>query len=567
MPMTPPLGMQMPPEMLMSIVSDPRSPPQQRAAAVAALQAAGVGGGPLPPGAPQGMPQQQMPPTQPPEAPGLAEIRAGAAAADATAGDEREPSMGPETMRRMAAGGRVQRLAGGGGVMSEDPDAMDIDITAGDDGTGGLASMDPRLTAMIRQMMSADEAPLTREDKGFALAKAGFGMAASGATTLGQGIGQGAVYGLAGLEEAKKARAMQRMKQAALIQSGMLRSDQLKLSEQAMKDRAAAAHQASVDRQDAIKQREEDSKRDDIRQREATKGSQAIQAALAAAAAERAAAAAAAAPTGVVPASAEQAKSVGIPFEGISNPYEKVSKKTAEQMYASNTKIFENRKTKNALVEGKNREMEGDVDRFYELNQKGITGPSLAIPGVGQTKTFLDPDLQEMDSITNRLAPNMRQLLPGAASDADVKMFKGAGPQKIVDKQVNNNRIMALKAAIRNQDDKEQFMSDFFEVHHHLEGADKAWRQYLNANPIFDHTKGIAPYTLNNGRKTYQEYFGGDKPAEAVLSSGDAPPPRVPGPSGAPGLTKITVRKGTEILSIDPSDVSAAKADGYEVMP
>ena len=102
-------------------------------------------------------------------------------------------------------------------------------------------------------------------------------------------------------------------------------------------------------------------------------------------------------------------------------------------------------------------------------------------------------------------------------------MFKSAGPEITKNKEANKNRLAAIKAALQNQSERTQFDNDFFTVHSHMDGADREWRKYLEANPIFDHSKDAKPYTLNADRKTYSDWFkekeyGQDAPTAGVVS-------------------------------------------------
>jgi len=121
------------------------------------------------------------------------------------------------------------------------------DFTGGGDGTIGLP---PQFIEMVRRDMQGGEGELTREDKSLALARAGFGMAASQSPHLGVAIGEGGLQGLQGLERVRQQRAMERMKRDALMQQGMLRAEELDT-------RKAIADQQSLDRQDSVAQRAE----------------------------------------------------------------------------------------------------------------------------------------------------------------------------------------------------------------------------------------------------------------------------------------------------------------------
>lgn len=193
-----------------------------------------------------------------------------------------QPGEGQGALGGMEAGGGLAGLLGdmgGGGDDDSGPagwlksgaSAAGGDDMGGDGGHGleggGTGDMNWRgdFMEMIKKQMQAGG-----EDKALALAKAGFGMAASGSPHLGVAIGQGAVYGLEGLEKLKAQRAQERLRRDALAQQAGLQIENIQARKdaiQAQKDAAAAAHfdrqaanarqaaadkQTSIDRQDAL---------------------------------------------------------------------------------------------------------------------------------------------------------------------------------------------------------------------------------------------------------------------------------------------------------------------------
>lgn len=467
------------PDMLQAMLTDPRATPQQRAAAVAQLSAMGGGGGPQ--AAPRGL--------------GSAPVAAPAA----TIGGN--PSAWLQSGADAAGGGDTEEPAVPG-------------VPAGGAASGDLSGWHGDFMQMIKKQLASDEGgdgsgELTSEDKSLALARAGFGMAASQSPHFGVALGEGAVLGLQGLDKMKAQRATERLRRDAMLQQAGLTEERLAETERAAREREQAARDALAERKRAAEADLERKKEHDAEMAGQANLTAGIRQQMADAAAERAAAATAAAPTGVAPVSPEQAKTAGIPVEGIPNPYVNVGPKAQEEMYKTNEKLFETGEMKQAAQDQTNAQVRADLQRFKELNATGETGPSNKIIGVGGVKKFLSSNLQEMDSITSRLAPVFRNGLPGSASNLDVQMFKGSGPEIIKDKEVNDNRIAAMDSALQNAQDYGQFQRDFFAVHHHLQGAKKAWNGYLEANPIFDHSKDAAPFTLNANRKSYQEWFGG----------------------------------------------------------
>lgn len=85
----------------------------------------------------------------------------------------------------------------------------------------------------VKQYMSADQqVQPSEQDKGMALAQAGFGMAASSSPYFGQALGQGALTGLQALQASKSSRAEMAMKMAQLQNEGDYRNQTLGIQQQ-----------------------------------------------------------------------------------------------------------------------------------------------------------------------------------------------------------------------------------------------------------------------------------------------------------------------------------------------
>lgn len=158
--------------------------------------------------------------------------------------------------------------------------------------------------------------------------------------------------------------------------------------------------------------------------------------------------------------------------------------------------------------------------RFGNLLEKQDTGGFLRrIPGAGTLEGAFDPEIQEMQALTDRITPLMRAGMPGAASDTDVRMFRGAtfGPDKAP--EVNRNIITGMKSAAQNAQDRLAFMEAYVGQTNTLRGANEAWQDYLNANPIFDPNGNPSMPTLNANRQSWREYFSGNRLQQGGLSA------------------------------------------------
>jgi len=155
---------------------------------------------------------------------------------------------------------------------------------------------------------------------------------------------------------------------------------------------------------------------------------------------------------------------------------------------------------------GLGKSMNRDIDRFLFLNETNDTGAGYAVWGAKGARGAFDPEFAEMQSISDKLTPQMRQGMPGAASDRDVAMFRSATVGVEREHEANVNIGTGLKAANQNKIDKANFFSEYLMNRGHTRGADQEWNQYLEANPIFDPNAPDGSYALNKNRKTVQEY-------------------------------------------------------------
>jgi hypothetical protein len=162
-----------------------------------------------------------------------------------------------------------------------------------------------------------------------------------------------------------------------------------------------------------------------------------------------------------------------------------------------------------------------DQARFSALNKRTPTGGYMGLPLVGNmfagVAGAFNPDVREMNAITERLTPAQREAGSGPMSDADVNMYRKSviGPGNVG----NTNRDVGtrMRAGAIRERDYAAFMDYYAKVNGTLNGAQEAWDGYKTSNPIYD------PETATV-RKTqpWRAYFG------LPETSGTAPAPRAP---------------------------------------
>jgi hypothetical protein len=204
--------------------------------------------------------------------------------------------------------------------------------------------------------------------------------------------------------------------------------------------------------------------------------------------------------------------------------------KMRQSSYKEAAKMLE--KNRQSLVS--NQTMSDSLKRFAYLNAKQDkeaeneyfgtkTGSLIDRMPLGGLPSFDDEKI-EMESISSLLTPQMRQGMPGAASDRDVAMFANATVGINRPKEINDNLIAGMSARFENASDRQSFMEEFLTQNKHLNGAEQEWRGYLEANPIFDPDPALeGQYALNKSRQGYKEYFssGGQGQANKGRRSGE----------------------------------------------
>ena len=148
--------------------------------------------------------------------------------------------------------------------------------------------------------------------------------------------------------------------------------------------------------------------------------------------------------------------------------------------------------------------------RFGELNRIQETGGFLRnIPGAQWAEGAFNEEIREMASIIDRITPLMRQGLPGAASERDTRMFRGAAFGTDKTRKTNANMILGFLTSLELAEDQIAFKEAYVSQNATMRGAEPAWREYLEANPIFNHDADPRRVELNQGRQSWQDFFSG----------------------------------------------------------
>lgn len=188
-----------------------------------------------------------------------------------------------------------------------------------------------------------------------------------------------------------------------------------------------------------------------------------------------------------------------------------------------------------------------DAQTFMALNAKvGTGGVGDRISGTRALQTAFSGDRQTMEAITARLVPAMRQPGSGATSDFDAKMFERGTLGLDKKKETNDAIASGFIAQAQMLSDYAAFRQAYLEQNGTLQGSDRYWKQYVNANPIFDPKSPDAP-KINAARTGWKEFFAAGGKATPA-----APPAPAPKPTGGPAVG--AVEGGYRFKGGNPSD-------------
>lgn len=155
-----------------------------------------------------------------------------------------------------------------------------------------------------------------------------------------------------------------------------------------------------------------------------------------------------------------------------------------------------------------------DLSRFEELNRTQPTGAIWDRVGnwLGLPPLAPDTEADEMRSITDRLAPRMRQPGSGASSDRDVAMFVSGLPNIARGGPANSNIISGIRRNVRRDQDYAAYLEWYGQQNRTLNGAQEGWNEYLQ--------------TPAARRRPWREHFGAGAPARRATTP--RRPPGVP---------------------------------------
>ena len=196
------------------------------------------------------------------------------------------------------------------------------------------------------------------------------------------------------------------------------------------------------------------------------------------------------------------------------NPYYKLPDKVAMKVREADVKKAESTVSKiaeeaNASVANAN---ELRIAQDLLANGKVNTGPIVEGMRINKLRSG---DTQTFARIVEKTVPIMRQGMPGAASDRDVAMFRGATIGLDKDEKTNLKIIDQALAISKRIEDKARFMANFKNVYGDINGAEAEYQRFANSKPLFNNDG-----TVNTENLTSDAFFKANA-ADAPLSEAE----------------------------------------------
>lgn len=199
------------------------------------------------------------------------------------------------------------------------------------------------------------------------------------------------------------------------------------------------------------------------------------------------------------------------------------------------------------------RAMADLAQEFLTLNRANTTGPGRHLTG---PINLLSPGVRRMETIVNELTPRMRQGLPGAASDRDVAIFRGATVNIANPGETNQRVAEAALAASRRMNSYSQFLEWYAQQNGNLLGAQEDWDAYADANPLYRAGPNGTIRTLP--QQPWRQFFG----AAERPRGGRGAPARPSAPAGRPAPTSGRPAANSDLRNMSDAELRRIAREG-----
>lgn len=126
------------------------------------------------------------------------------------------------------------------------------------------------------------------------------------------------------------------------------------------------------------------------------------------------------------------------------------------------------------------QEGKATLDQIDALRKEAYTGPI-----IGRAATYLGvPANQALEASTNQLSLDVAQKMKGSLSDKDIAFVKSQVPTAATGGEAGRAASDAIRAGFERAEQRASFYRTWAEHYGNINGADAAWKRYVNENPM-----------------------------------------------------------------------------------
>lgn len=126
------------------------------------------------------------------------------------------------------------------------------------------------------------------------------------------------------------------------------------------------------------------------------------------------------------------------------------------------------------------QEGKATLDQIDALRKEAYTGPI-----IGRAATYLGvPANQALEASTNQLSLDVAQKMKGSLSDKDIAFVKSQVPTAATGGEAGRAASDAIRAGFERAEQRASFYRTWAERYGNINGADAAWKRYVNENPM-----------------------------------------------------------------------------------
>lgn len=123
------------------------------------------------------------------------------------------------------------------------------------------------------------------------------------------------------------------------------------------------------------------------------------------------------------------------------------------------------------------------LQTFAQLNKETASGPLVGAKPVAWVRSIFNNDVATLNALTNDFAKLAREGFPGSVSNAEMNLFRSAGPSISNPDKTNATLVSVMMPIYQRGAEKYGMAREWVARNNSLDGFDSLWNQYINEVP------------------------------------------------------------------------------------